>query len=249
MPARDVACRLAILALLMGAVPVATWAFQEASSSSKPSTADTLPPDGSWSRWKVTVVRKESGEEFSHTLTISSVGTISDGLKTSRWIELKMEESDVTTIVKLLIPEEDLLKSDNPTKQLLRGWEKIGSDARTIDPNRAQLYAVDLLWLPGPLQMAKRKPEPKVVDIEKGRLEIAESRSGRQDVEISRGDGKATFKTEFSGWSHADVKLGFAAARTTTRVDLNGTALSTIERQYDLEDTGTKATSALANYE
>src|SRR5262249_46409057 len=92
---------------------------------------EKLPDDGWWIRYggNSKQTANEQVQEHKGQTTYSLVGTVVDGGQTYRWIEHKtissLEKDDQVTITKFLVPEKDLLESDQPVQHYKRGWIKL----------------------------------------------------------------------------------------------------------------------------
>ena len=81
-----------------------------------------LPKDGTWVRWQCET-EFSGNKESTGPVTLSLVGTVIDDGEQSRWLEIKRENRQIfgiTQLLKVLIPEKDILKSDRPFEHARR---------------------------------------------------------------------------------------------------------------------------------
>src|SRR5262249_147510 len=87
-----------------------------------------LPEDHTWVRFEMQLTIDQQTNPA--TLTMASVGQVSEGGEQCRWIEFKLQMTqggmEHTIIAKALIPESYLKKGESPMDHLVRGWLKQG---------------------------------------------------------------------------------------------------------------------------
>jgi hypothetical protein len=235
--------------------------------------ADELPKDGAWARYYVHA-KSSNGRENSSRLTIGMVGTVVEGGKKLRWIEVsetyeperpkKPREKKYTSVLKLLVPERALLESDAPLKQLVRGWswDNVSKRVDKVDTGKRDLqrfeafYRPYVVYFPGPLKRAKRTRNSRDVDHQKGRLQIAGGLAGHN---IARWHAftvpeQRSMTLDVELWLHKDVPLGMASAKLTRTYRFKKDGNKEPEKvrvvsdvEFTVEAWGTDAKSAFPN--
>ena len=237
---------------------------QLAIAGDKDLAAEKLADDGAWVRYHIKL-SDYNGIEVAKKVTVSSVGRKIKNGRPSRWIEIREEiiNDPLSTgnyVVKLLIPEKELLTAEKPLLHVARFVYK-SSDGRIIDeiPDQDQKDRLNinegpyLVFFPGCMQQSKKLEEPKTIDFQTGRLACDVGVTGRHSsgYRSTTVEADVIWTTDYSLWLHNDVPLGFAAAtmKTTKGVrDDKGVFLfgpQTKTAEYFLEDMGTDAKSAV----
>jgi hypothetical protein len=227
-----------------------------------------LPANGSWVRYNVTARREGSNnDDATFTRMYSLVGTTTEEGQPCRWVEMKtvhkFDGKEKTDILKFLIPEIELLQSEKPLNSLVRTWRKIDDgDAKlmTFDQESGvegtyysrlsadSGFGRDLFLLPGPQRKSKRVNQRNIVEYQRGRLEIAEGRSGKHissRMPRVNGQRKLTIVLEFTVWNHPAVPLGCAAAKDRVEYLIDDVPSEAFESEWVVEDFGTDAKSAI----
>jgi hypothetical protein len=255
--------------------PIGRWGFATGAilliSAVPLLAADKLPKDGAWARYYV-YAKSSNGRENVSRLTISMVGTVVEGGRKLRWIEVsetyqperpeKPREKKYTSVLKLLVPERALLESDAPLKQLVRGWrwdnfshraDKVDTGKRDLQHFEA-LYRPYVLFFPGPLKQAKPTRNNRDVDHQTGRLHIAGGLAGHN---VARWHAftvpeQRSMTVDVELWLHKDVPLRMASAKLkrTYRFKKDGSKQPAKVRvvsdvEFTVEAWGTGAKSAL----
>ena len=116
----------------------------------------SLPPDGAWARYEVTLRREAGGDVATEaaSITLSSVGQTEIEGKPARWIEM-MYVNDGTSYTKVLIPEEAFKGDASPINSMVRGWKHRNSETPTSIDREAPTGLLHSLF-PGRLKEAKR---------------------------------------------------------------------------------------------
>ncbi len=220
-----------------------------------------LPKDGTWVRYVVNVRREDTMEEWTSRRRFALVGTVVENERTCRWVEseetrtINGKEED-RSVVKWLIPEQDLLLAERPMETLIRAWIddvppiewkfNVQPDFPGVSSSADHACGRDVVMFPGPQRKTKPIAEGKVVEFQRGRLEIVEGRTGKHVSTRRAANGReGTFELEYTVWNHPAVPLGFAASNQRTMLRLDGIAARTISSEWTLEDFGTDAKSAL----
>ena len=230
--------------------------------------AAKLPADGSWVGYHVNRERAD-GSKSTLKVTISFVGRKVEDEVACRWIEFQEvdDRGKIQLIQKCLVPEQRLRKDPNPLRHVLRYWERdVTGKVRHFDKHVDDvlifyLRALDISWGPSllflPATKAKAKPLEKSRELEyqAGKLKIARGLTGHYETKwrLKTVEATSIFDTRYNVWFHRDLAMGCAAAELKTfRLvrDDQGKFLFRTPRllwsnEYLLEDTGTKAKSAL----
>src|SRR5579872_1844498 len=174
-----------------------------------------LPEDGTSARFDLDLSGGPTGTEMKSTgtLTMSSVGRVTENDEKCRWIEFKLvlknqQDQERTIISKVLIPEKHLAKGKSPADHLVRGWLKreMGEVQELNDlknPNAGPLPA----FLSGPLKDAKDL-EAIEIDSILGKLACA-GQTGRNESE----QGAIMAVAEFENRLHEKAPFGVVASK------------------------------------
>lgn len=225
--------------------------------------AAKLPADGWWARYFVSMKRDGNNDEQTMKRTYSLVGTATENDMTCRWVEMKtvtmVGDKDRVEIVKFLIPEKELLESDQPLVRLVRCWSKTDDGmvkALSFDPPRGDgvnpqsadgRFGKELLIFPGMRQKAELVDKEKVVDYQQGRLQVAQGREGKRVSKVvgsPRAQG-LSFVLDYTIWTDPAVAPGFAAARTRYATVVNEMVRTARNDEWVIEDFGKDAKSEL----
>lgn len=208
-----------------------------------------VPKDGAWARYHVMTTQGAEGqtEKRIRQETIRFVGTVESNGQRQRWVEQIFALQDGrTNVMKTLIAEKDM-KSAWPLAADRRWWCQQGdqpvAESNTFGPE----YGVFSLVFPGPYNTAKPFRETRVVEYQRGRLEIKEGLTGRQEVKFQDNGYDQVYLMDYTVWRHPDVPLGLAAARIKLRTHENGrlNPNDTYEVEFLLKDCGEDAKSVL----
>jgi hypothetical protein len=218
-----------------------------------------LPSDGAWVRYKVELQGEQDGVPSRNEFvgTISLVGTTTEKEQLCRWVEIETVAFDPkgaprrTHVTKLLIPEMEMLKSNNPLKQAARGWVRVNDEPATpigpikFDPGL--FVGESLSWLPGARALLHEVDQPRDIEYQRGKLNGANALSGTR--EYTKADtpelGKNRWKSTFTIWHHADLPCGFAHAVIEAEKWLGDDLDAKLTFTYHLEDAGIDAKSGL----
>lgn len=224
-----------------------------------PESGAKLPADGAWARYKIELQAEEDGilSRDDVVATISLVGTATEKEQRCHWVELKVVAFDAkgaasrTYITKLLVPETEMLNSDNPLKQALRGWVRVNdrppAPMEPINWDPALFVGEPLSWLPGVRAHLREVDQPRDVEYQQGKLKGANAVSGSR--EFTKADtpelGKIRWKSTFTIWHHADLPCGFAHAVIEAEKWIGDEREARLTFAYLLEDAGKDAKSGL----
>ncbi|MSR56662.1 MAG: hypothetical protein EXS05_03185 [Planctomycetaceae bacterium] len=242
---RNLAC------LMVGCVALVTPAVADES-------ARTLPADGTWVRYFATAGVARPDETILH-YTYSLVGTKTVNDQVCRWVEMKTEVRNVaySEIVKLLIPERELLEGKTPVKSLVRGWTKMNDDPvqsmlekESID-DAEYWYGWTTLVYPGPQRDAKVVRHPRIVEYQDDRLDIAEGREMTYTASRRDASNGNTYPIviEAAYWTHPKVPLGWASAKLRVEYRRNDSLLRVGTCESSVQAFGIDAKSALPDHD
>jgi hypothetical protein len=238
--------------------------FLNSAAQSEDASA-TLPDDGWWFRYSVTTKEDREGNTEVSTVkhTYSLIGTATENGEKCRWVEMKIVGyfggKDRTQIAKLLVPERDLLESEHPLNRLVRGWNKIDDAAARelrVEPpeagptgNANRFYEMRMLVFPGMRRKLEIADKPKVVDYQRGRIEIPQGLKGKREV---KGNGRGRLQnqisksnTEFTVWTDPAVPFGFAAATFQNATRIDDVLRVSRDDEWVIDDFGSGAKSEL----
>lgn len=209
-----------------------------------------LPKDGAWARYHVTTTHDTDAlnETSTRSETIRFVGTVVSQDRRARWLEQEFSgfEAGKKNVMKTLVAEEDL-KSAWLLADRRRWWHKETdqpvNEVETLGPE----YGVFSLVFPGPYSTAKPLKESRIVEYQRGRFEIQEGLTGRQEISLQTIDYDMAFAMDYTVWRHPDVPLGLAAAKISFRTREAGrlNPRGTYTTEFVLEDFGTNAKTTL----
>lgn len=211
-----------------------------------------LPKEGTWTKYQV-IIRRDNGTEVNFTEKISLLGGEQWNGEACRWVEIEemYEGQDKPQIHKLLVPEKDLLRSDQPLASV-KQWISKYEDKVTVQADdyldRAGAFGASFVFLPGLLKETKPVDEPKQVEYQAGRLSVEKGRKGTYvwSRKFQTVEGSVKFTWEYIQWLHPDVPFGFAHARMKLTVKSTiQDAARVSDYEFLLKETGTGAKSAI----
>lgn len=207
-----------------------------------------LPKDGTWTKYYA-ILHRDDGVESRWTNKISFVGGEQWNGEPCRWVEFEevLDGQDKPLqINKFLVPEKDLLQSEWPLDSVKR-WISKRQDQITVQKedflDRAGLWGMSLVFLPGSLKETKTIAESKQIDYQAGKLSLEKGRQGTYVWKPKYADPSLPWKWDYTCWMHADVHFGFAYAR----MKLTDNLARVGEYEYLLKETGTGAKSAIGD--
>jgi hypothetical protein len=235
-----------------------------------------LPPDGSWVRYdvKMDAAIQADGKQPANKMTLdgslrlSSVGRREVDGKPCRWIEIAFElgpagaDKKASRVLKILVPEANLKRGDDPFAHLLEMYYSQGDSLREIKMEKIEpsekiagadyarrQYELDRLRSVFPRPLAETRVEPaKTADTKLGRLQC-ESVTGKSELPESplRGGGKWAWSGEFECLLSKQVPFGLAVLRSHTKghETTRAKALTDITTTLTVAEVGADATSAL----
>lgn len=218
-----------------------------------------LPKDGAWVRWQCETKFRDE-DPVSSVVTMKIVGTVLENERQCRWIERKQEIKNgkgagLVAVNKLLVPEQELLNSEQPLDNVLRmRIRSTGGRISTIERDKINVGSFDwqelVVWTPGVLKGSELAIDlPKDVDHQDGKLVGAEPRTGdrtfasnsrRFSGEIVEGKGEL----KYTVWQHRELPFGFAEAQFVGRRTVNKVGSETT-KTYRLQAFGFGAKSEL----
>jgi hypothetical protein len=221
-----------------------------------------LPSDGWWVRY-FAIEKSQGREEWTLKHTFSLVGTTTENDRLCRWVELNSVQvingTEKREIVKFLVPEQELLGSEKPLDSLVRAWQKLeDGQVELLKFNQPLglpgfaasadfVYGIRFVIFPGPQQKSKLIAEERVIDFQRGRLKVAEGRSGtfiatRRALTTGQ---KQTFHLDFTVWNHHDLSPGFVALKSRLELSRDDKVGAAVISEWTVEDFGVDAKSAL----
>jgi hypothetical protein len=225
-----------------------------------------LPKDGWWVRYFVTEKYAQTNEERTVKQAYSLVGTATEDGSVCRWVEIKSDRTvngkEQHDILKFLVPEKDLLESEKPLDGLVRAYRRFdGGEVETMKFNQPLgspgfVSSADFVWgilfvaFPGPQRKSMLIAEEKVVDYQRGRLNVVEGRSGTRvatRLALTNGE-KQTQNLHFTVWNHPDVSPAFAASKSRLEYLRDDKPRSSMTSEWTVEDFGSDAKSALPEH-
>jgi len=230
----------------------------------RPARADgllyRLPKDGTWARYSIKqtmALPKGKKETVEGTLTLASVGQEKVKGEVCRWIEIVIEaklpgeQRTMKSAFKALIPEKRLRKGEDPLRNWVRGWAKLGDQkpqalTKELLSNPAMMLN---LLVSGPLQDAKAL-ENKSIETKLGKL-TCERLAGSLTLKgaaVSLKDGKVTtgdVKVRVQNYLHDKAPFGVVVSRLEAEFPDLGDGKSSAEAELTLLDVGTGSKSEL----
>jgi hypothetical protein len=215
-----------------------------------------LPKDGTWVRYKKQVTDLAKDKKHGEiTVTLSLVGTGLDDGEQCRWLELKHvvpegRDGAGTYVSKVLVPEWDLLESENPFEHARRTWVRRLDGPVTKAPEGGRddmTFGELLLWTPGMLKGSSlANDQTKDIEYQPGRLKGAQARTGRLVHQWRNKNGtEERYTKSYTAWQHPDLPIGFAEAHIVQEQFINDRALSKFSIVYRVEDAGADAKTEL----
>lgn len=191
-----------------------------------------LPEDGTWVRYRTQTQREGESDAQEGSLTIRSVGRLSEGNDTFRWIEYQLVTGGRTVLMKFLIPEEHFKGGARPLQHARRCWNKYGEQVSELNlPIGGEPLVFLSRYLPGPLD------NPQKLD-----KVVVESGLGELECDGLRGEMTALEKFRFSYTLrlHKEAPFGVVTCRS-----VQGRYTTTLK----LVEIGKDAESALPSYQ
>lgn len=214
-----------------------------------------LPNDGTWARYHVQIkMENPKNMVYSGTMTIRSVGRENVNSQPCRWIEIEshteINNQKMNSLGKILVPEklfEKGNKLENISEKIIRGWEKTNDlDPRQLKDLKSSRIGLATFFQPNPAGKDSRINEKKIVEYQKGRLEIETGITGTLNVPAPE---NANIKIDTSGvysiWAHDKVPYGTAIFKSEFTSKRNAEIISKVSFKLEIEDHGTGAKSAL----
>src|SRR5262245_43319203 len=222
--------------------------FFLAAALAQPALADgliyKLPEDGAQVRYDLEIAITGQDIKIKGSLSVSSVGKVTENGEECRWIEFKMITSndgqDHVGISKVLIPEKHLAKGKSAADNVVRGWLKEdNAEPFEIKDLKAPQAVALRAFLAGPLKNAGEL-EKKEIDGKLGKLECP---GATGDVEIESDIGTITINLE--NRLHDKAPFGLVTAVWKFELKNNGQALVAGTFTLTPTDTSTTALSDL----
>ena len=210
-----------------------------------------LPKDGTWAQYdmEATMTRGDKVRTAEGLIRVASVGRATDSGQPCRWIEVRFEAKEAndrgveTVLTKVLIPEKNLAKGQDPLKHAVRAWVKRGED----DPPKELKDPANFDHGPLPLVLAapmknQKELEPVVVPSKAGNLDC---KGVEGNVEFQLGTGRSV-KGTIESRLHTKAPFGTVSSHWSLEMHRNGsTQVGKVTFEMKLADFGTGAKSEM----
>jgi len=213
---------------------------------------ERLPKDGSWTKFNLEfLVEIPQNMNQTGTLTVRSVGRVTEKGKKYRWVEIEFQlernGKKEKKVIKLLVAEKDIMPGAKKSPEILRGWKKNADrDPVELTDAEKQSSGEAAFFLSGPLKNQKTLKKKQVIDFQKGRLKIPSGITGKADFKIGS-NGPAGVKSDItqSIWTHKSVPFGTAMLIMKMEVTLKDQLAIKAIMTFTVQDYGTGAKSVL----
>ncbi len=203
-----------------------------------------LPKDGEQVRYDMEIAIAAQNVNAKGSVTVSSVGKVTENGEECRWIEIKMispqDGQDHVGISKVLIPEKHLGKGKSAGENMIRGWikEENGDPFEIKDLKAPQAFTLRA-FLAGPPKNAGEL-EKTELDGKLGKLECAGA-TGEMELESDIGTLAINVETRL----HETAPFGLVSAAGKFEIKNNGQVAAAGTFKLTLADTSTTALSDL----
>lgn len=229
------------------------WLALSAPSAFADGLIQSLPDDGAWVRYNVTCARnrREVEDALIATLTLRSVGMTQHNGQPHRWIEFEWRSQNEAggdeglEVTKWLILESELRPTGSPREHVARAWER--RNAREVRFRNLSETILDDLYLPSPLSDRKSEAVSRTVEYQRGRLDLEHCVTGSSNWQNPTGTTATRMTHRY--WAGDSVPFGVAAARQTLEITAGRNVVGQYEWQFEMNDYGMDAASALPNHE
>ena len=235
------------LPALVGVLALCTLQPAVADEPKSAALMQTLPADGAWVTYNVTV--KVNEQEFAMTASARSVGQTQHGGKNCRFIEYEQQVVDASPAFsvpqlgnltwRLLVPEEEFGEGQDPLSKAVKTWVKFDDrepetveNVQTKDPIFAILFQ-------GPRKNLKFEEAKEKVVWQRGELECSVV-SGQNDLEI----GIVKLNMTQRVLRHRDVPFGVSGMQQNLKASFGGQAEEVVIH-VSLQDHGKDAKAKL----
>ena len=239
-------------------LPLTLVAVLVASSSSTSAAGglfQTLPKDGSWTKYYMEMKSEKPMQTMTGTLTLRSVGSVTENGEKCRWVEMQMEgERDGKKqggVFKFLVKEKDFKPGAKGVPEIIRGWtqNKTGGEVKELTDQEKSPDGMIVIFFGGNRKDVKKLKAEKVIDYQKGQLKITTGTSGKLDIKPNP-NAPANFKVNVtqSVWPHKNVPFGTAAMELQMETRNKDMLVSKMKMTFTVQDHGSggkQAKSAL----
>ena len=234
---------------------VAVLVASSSSASSAGGLLETLPKDGSWTKYYMEIKSEKPMQTMTGTFIIRSVGSVTENGEKCRWIEMQMEGErngkKQHSIFKILVKEKDFKPGSKSVLEIVRGWKQNKADGEVkelTDREKSPDGEVAILF-GGKRKDVKKLKTEKVIDYQKGKLKITTGTTGTLELKPAP-NTPADFKYTFvqSVWPHKNVPFGTAAMELQMEIKIKDMVVSKMKMTFTVQDHGTggkQAKSAL----
>ena len=199
-----------------------------------------LPEDGTKAVFDLKIETR--GMEGTGTLTMSSVGKVTEDGKACRWIEfaldVKFGERAHKTVAKVLIPESEMTAGKKPFENRVRGWVRLNEGQESVKLEQANFGPVPA-FLAGPFEDSKKLEEAEVDSPSLGKVKCA-GVSGTLTYEDRRKNVVA-METRL----HKTAAFGVVSSKMDVKVERNGELAQDVVITLALKSVGKDAKSEL----
>lgn len=198
----------------------------------------TLPEDGVWSKFEVTV--KIDSRELPTTWFARSVGQAFHDGKECRFVELEQMESGpelAHTIWRLLIAESEFGANKHPLSKAVKIWHKAKDTEAKLIMELNEFDPIFASFVSGPETDRKHEPEKAKLVWQRGELEC-EVITGRSQAMI----GTAKIELQHRVLREKSLPFGFAGAYETLKIEGQPVVITA---KFLLVDHGNKAEAKL----
>jgi hypothetical protein len=203
-----------------------------------------LPKDGEQVRYDMEIAVADQNVNVKGSVTVSSVGKVTENGEECRWIEFKMispqDGQDHVAVSKALIPEKHLGKGKAAAENFIRGWIKDGEgepfEVKDLKAPQAVALRAFLAGTP------KNAGELEKTEID-GKLGKLECPCATGEMELESDIGTITINVE--NRLHEKAPFGLVNAAWKFELKNNGQVIVAGAFKLTLADTSTTALSDL----
>ena len=188
---------------------------------------------------------------LSGTVTLSSVGEVSENGVKYRWIEL---HSDVSQngrkhkfIWKILIAEKDLGPKAKGMPEIVRGYQKMNdTDPTELSDFLKRRKGPLFVFFGGDPKSAKAVKGEKVIDFQNGQLKIAASSEDSFEYNPFKESESVKSQVQRTVWKHEKVPFGTAKMNVNANlINVQAMGPKKIKMTFELLEFGKDAKSSL----
>ncbi|MFQ5733332.1 MAG: hypothetical protein ACE5KM_15430 [Planctomycetaceae bacterium] len=234
---------------------VAALVASTSSASAAGGLFQTLPKDGTWTRYYMEMKSERPMQMMTGTFTLRSVGSVTENGEKCRWVEMQMEgERDGKKekgAFKFLVKEKDFKPGSKSVPEIVRGWiqNKADGEVKELTDQEKSPDGMMVIFFGGHRKDVKKLKKEKVIDYQKGQLKITTGTTGTLELKPAP-NAPAGFKYTVtqSVWPHKNVPFGTAAMEVQMEIKIKDMIASKMKMTFSVQDHGTggeQAKSAL----